>query len=68
MRLHEIAQPKKTKLKSYTVRVKIPGPNGTSTNTNTIVIATNPQMARKLVQVQYNVPHIMIGQPREVKL
>jgi len=67
MRLHEIAQPKKSRLKSYSIKIKIPGPGKTSTNTNTIVMAVNPQMARKIVQVQYNVPNIMIGQPKEIK-
>lgn len=67
MRLAELAQPKKSKLKNYAVRLKIPGLSGAVTITDTIVAAVNPQMARKIVQVQYNVPHIMIGQPREVK-
>jgi hypothetical protein len=38
------------------------------TNTFTTVMALNPQMARKIVQVQYNVPGIIMGQPREIKL
>jgi hypothetical protein len=67
MRLAELAQPKKSKLKNYAVRLKIPGLSGAVTITDTIVVAVNPQMARKIVQVQYNVPHILIGQPREVK-
>lgn len=64
MRLYEIA---KSKIKTYSVKVKIPGTDGTTTNTNTIVSAVNPQMARKLVQVQYNVANALIGQPREIK-
>ena len=68
MRLYEIAQPKKTKLKTYEIRIRIPVLGGSNTNTFTTVMATNPQMARKIVQVQYNVPGIIIGQPREVKL
>jgi hypothetical protein len=40
---------------------------GGNTNTFTTVMALNPQMARKIVQVQYNVKGIMIGQPREIK-
>lgn len=67
MRLYEIAQPKKSKLKTYEIRIRVPGLSGTSTNTKTIVVALNPQMARKVVQAQYNVPNIMIGQPREIK-
>jgi hypothetical protein len=67
MRLKEIAQPKKSKLKTYEIRIKIPGTDGTSTNTRTTVMALNPQMARKIVQVQYNIRNIMIGQPREIK-
>jgi mannose/fructose/N-acetylgalactosamine-specific phosphotransferase system component IIB len=67
MRLIEIAQPKKSKLKTYEIRIRVPGLSGTSTNTKTIVVALNPQMARKVVQAQYNVPNIMIGQPREIK-
>jgi mannose/fructose/N-acetylgalactosamine-specific phosphotransferase system component IIB len=67
MRLIEIAQPKKSKLKTYEIRIKIPGTDGTSTNTRTTVMALNPQMARKVVQVQYNIRNIMIGQPREIK-
>jgi len=35
---------------------------------DTLVTALNPQMARKLVALQYNVAHVLIGQPREVKL
>ena len=68
MRIFEISQPKKSKIKSYSVKIKIPGLGGYVNITDTIVMAVNPQMARKLVQVQYNVPHAMIGQPREVKL
>jgi hypothetical protein len=68
MRLYEIAQPKKSKVKSYAVKVRIPGLGGYVNIIDTIVMAVNPQMARKLVQVQYNVPHAMIGQPREVKI
>jgi hypothetical protein len=68
MRLYEIAQPKKSKLKTYEIRVRIPVLGGGNTNTFTTVMAVNPQMARKIVQVQYNVPGIIIGQPREVKL
>ena len=68
MRLAEIAQPKKSKLKNYAVRLKIPGLSGAVYITDTSVMAVNPQMARKIVQVQYNVPHIIIGQPREIKL
>lgn len=67
MRLIEIAQPKKTKLKTYEIRIRIPVLGGGNTNTFTTVTALNPQMARKIVQVQYNVPGIIIGQPREVK-
>lgn len=67
MRLKEIAQPKKSKLKTYEIRIRVPGLSGTSTNTKTIVVALNPQMARKVVQAQYNVPNIMIGQPKEIK-
>lgn len=67
MRLAEIAQPKKSKLKTYEIRIRVPGLSGTSTNTKTIVVALNPQMARKVVQAQYNVPNIMIGQPKEIK-
>jgi hypothetical protein len=68
MRLKEIAQPKKSKLKTYEIRIKIPGTDGTTTNTRTTVMAVNPQMARKIVQVQYNIRNILIGQPREIKL
>lgn len=68
MRLYEIAQPKKSKLKTYEIRVRIPVLGGGNTNTFTTVMAVNPQMARKIVQVQYNVPGIIIGQPREVKI
>ena len=68
MRLIEIAQPKKSKLKTYEIRIKIPGTNGTSTNTRTTVMALNPQMARKIVQVHYNIRNIIIGQPKEIKL
>ena len=68
MRLAEIAQPKKSKLKTYEIRIKIPGTDGTATNTRTTVMALNPQMARKIVQVQYNIRNIIIGQPREIKL
>jgi hypothetical protein len=68
MRLAEIAQPKKSKLKTYEIRIKIPGTNGASTNTRTTVMALNPQMARKIVQVQYNIRNIIIGQPKEIKL
>jgi hypothetical protein len=68
MRLQEIAQPKKSKLKTYEIRIKIPGTDGTTTNTRTTVMAVNPQMARKIVQVQYNIRNILIGQPREIKL
>ena len=67
MRLHEIAQPKKSKLKTYAIRIRIPGLSGAVYITDTTVMAVNPQMARKIVQVQYNVPHIMMGQPREIK-
>ena len=67
MRITEIAQPKKSKVKSYAIRVKIPGLSGVVNITDTIVMAVNPQMARKLVQIQYNVPHVLIGQPREIK-
>ena len=67
MRLHEIAQPKKSKLKTYEIRIRIPVLGGSNTNTFTTVMALNPQMARKIVQVQYNVPGIMLGQPREIK-
>lgn len=66
MRINEIAQPK-SKLKAYSVKIKIPGLSGAVTITNTIVYAINPQMARKIVQAQYNVPHVMLGQPKEVK-
>jgi hypothetical protein len=45
----------------------VPGLSGSNTNTKTVVVALNPQMARKVVQAQYNVPSIMIGQPREIK-
>jgi hypothetical protein len=68
MRIFEIAQPKKSKVKSYSVKIKIPGLGGYVNITDTIVMAINPQMARKIVQAQYNVPHVIIGQPREVKL
>jgi hypothetical protein len=68
MRLQEIAQPKKSKLKTYEIRIRIPVLGGSNTNTFTTVMAVNPQMARKIVQVQYNVPGIIIGQPREVKI
>jgi len=67
MRLYEIAQPKKSKLKTYEIRIRVPGLSGSNTNTKTVVVALNPQMARKVVQAQYNVPSIMIGQPREIK-
>jgi len=67
MRLIEIAQPKKSKLKTYEIRIKIPILGGGMTNTFTTVMALNPQMARKIVQVQYNVPGILMGQPREIK-
>ena len=67
MRLHEIAQPKKSKLKTYAIRIRIPGLSGAVYITDTTVMAVNPQMARKIVQVQYKVPHIMMGQPREIK-
>ena len=68
MRLREIANPKKSKLKTYEIRIRIPVLGGGNTNTLTNVVALNPQMARKIVQVQYNVPGILIGQPREIKL
>lgn len=67
MRLIEIAQPKKTKLKTYEIRIRIPVLGGGNTNTLTTVMAVNPQMARKIVQVQYNIRGILIGQPREIK-
>ncbi len=68
MRLIEIAQPKKNRLKTYEIRIRIPVLGGSMTNTFTTVMALNPQMARKIVQVQYNVPGIILGQPREIKL
>ena len=67
MRLIEIAQPKKNRLKTYEIRIRIPVLGGGNTNTFTTVMALNPQMARKIVQVQYNAKGIMIGQPREIK-
>jgi len=67
MRLVEISQPKKTKIKTYAVKLKIPG-TGAMQIVDTLVTALNPQMARKLVALQYNVAHVLIGQPREVKL
>jgi hypothetical protein len=67
MRLKEIAQPKKSKLKTYEIRIKIPGTDGTTTNTRTTVMAVNPQMARKIIANQYDSTHVLIGQPREIK-
>lgn len=66
MRLHEIAELKKSKIKSYAVKVKIKSVGYTNI-IDTIVYAVNPQMARKLVRVQYNSPSAEIGQPREIK-
>lgn len=67
MRAVEITPPKKSRLKSYSIRVKIPGPYGATNITDTMVMAINPEMARRLIRVQYNVPHVIIGQPREIK-
>ena len=68
MRLNEITSPKKSKLKNYLVKVKIPGPYGATNITDTMVMAMNPEMARRLIRVQYNVPHVISGQPREIKV
>ena len=66
MRASEITK-KKTKVKTYTIKVKIK--SGEYINIiDTIVMAVNPQMARKLARVQYNSQHVIIGQPREIKM
>jgi len=65
MRATEITQ-KKSKIKTYSIKVKIK--SGEYINiVDTIVMALNPQMARKLARVQYNSQHVIIGQPREIK-
>lgn len=66
MRLYEISNPPKSKIKTYSVKVKIN--SGDYINiVDTIVYAVNPQMARKLARVQYNSQTVIIGQPREIK-
>lgn len=57
----------KIKLKTYAVKVKLPG-QGYTNIIDTIVTAVNPEMARRLVRVQYNSAHALVGQPREIKV
>ena len=66
MRANEITN-KKSKVKTYAIKVKIK--SGEYINiVDTIVMALNPQMARKLARVQYNSQNVIVGQPREVKM
>lgn len=55
------------RLKTYAVTVKLPNPGGSTQLITTTVMAVNPEMARKLIKVQYNNPKVILGQPREIK-
>jgi hypothetical protein len=67
MRAKEIIK-KTNRVKQYLVKVKLRDPAAGYTNiVDTIVYAANPQWARKLVKVQFNGPHVIIGQPKEIK-
>jgi hypothetical protein len=66
MRLAEITLPK-TKLKTYVVKLKLKS-IGYTQILDTTVQAVNPQMARKIIANQYNSTHVLIGQPKEVKV
>lgn len=74
MRMFEMfTRPKKNlgvdaaRLKTYAIIVKLPNPGGSTQLITTTVMAVNPEMARKLIRVQYNNPKVILGQPREIK-
>ena len=65
MRLAEISLPK-TRLKTYVVKLKFKS-EGYTQILDTTVMASSPQMARKIIAQQYDNNHVMMGQPREIK-
>jgi len=66
MRVKDIVQGKKNPIKTYLVKVKIRQPGYTNI-IDTTVQARNPEMARRLVRVQYNSRDVIVGQPRELR-
>ena len=66
MRAQDIIRGKKSPVKTYLVKVKIRQPGYTNI-IDTTVQAMNPEMARRLVRVQYNSRDVIIGQPRELR-
>lgn len=64
MRYQEII--KKAKLKTYVAKVKLKQ-TGYTNIVDVTVQARNPEMARRLLQQQYNNRNVLVGQPRELK-
>lgn len=66
MRYKEI-KPVKNKLKTYAVKLKLQQ-TGYKNIIDTTIVARNPEMARRLLRQQYNNKHVIVGQPRELKV
>jgi hypothetical protein len=66
MRAQDLIRTKKNPVKTYLVKVKIRQP-GYVNVIDTTVQAINPEMARRLVRVQYNSRDVIVGQPRELR-
>ena len=66
MRYNEI-KPVKTKMKTYVVKIKLQQ-TGYTNIVDTTVMARTPEMARRILRQQYNNKHVVVGQPRELKV
>jgi len=66
MRYNEI-KPVKTKMKTSVVKIKLQQ-TGYTNIIDTTVMARTPEMARRLLRQQYNNKHVVVGQPKELKV
>jgi hypothetical protein len=66
MRYKEI-KPVKTKIKTYVVKIKLQQ-TGYTNIIDTTVMARTPEMARRILRQQYNNKHVVVGQPKELKV
>jgi hypothetical protein len=64
MRLSEI---KSTELRTFALRVRLPQ-QGYSNIIDLTVQARTPEMARRLIRAQYGNRHVIVSQPRAIKI
>jgi len=57
---------KKSRLRTYAVKLRLKQPGYTSL-IDTTIMARNPEMARRILRQQYGDMHVIVGQPRELK-